>query len=132
VERVEQIRQEEQKQEQERADREAEFGKRAEEIRQRFKMKKINRKQLCEAAEALELERVTVESDVEMPVTTPYQTMTQDDEGEDEIEEEVPKLTKVKAITPSSSKHKGRGDGSAVYAEVLGLVSNTLNYFKII
>jgi hypothetical protein len=62
----------------------------------------------------------------------PYQTTMQDDEGEDEVEEEILELTKVKAIAPSSSKRKGRGDGSAIYAEVVGLVSNTLNYFEII
>jgi hypothetical protein len=54
-------------------DREAEFDWRAEEIMQAFKSKKIDSKQLRKAAEALELERVTMESVVETPVTTPYQ-----------------------------------------------------------
>jgi hypothetical protein len=55
-----------------------------EEIRQVFKIKKIDGKQLREAAEALELERATVESVTEMPVIMSYQTTMQDDEGEDE------------------------------------------------
>jgi hypothetical protein len=80
----------------------------------------------------LELEWVTVASVAETPATTPYQTTTQDDEGEDEVEEEVPESMKVKAVVPSSSKCKGRGDGSVVYAEVSGLVSIILNYFKMI
>jgi hypothetical protein len=113
-------------------DREAEFDWRVEEIRNVFKMKKIDGKQLCEAVETLEPERVMVESVAEMPATMPYQTTTQDDKRKDEGEEEVPESTKVKVIMPSSSKHKGQGDGSAIYAEVLSLVSNTLNYFEII
>jgi hypothetical protein len=68
----------------------------------------------------------------ETPAMMPYQTTMQDDEGEDKVKEEVPESTRVKAITPSSSKCKGQGDGSAVYAEVSGPVSITLNYFKII
>jgi hypothetical protein len=87
-------------------------------------MKKINGKRLCEAAEALKLERAMVESVAEMLATTPYQTTMQDNEGKDEVEDEVPELMKVEAIAPSSSKHKGQGDGSAVYAEVSGPVSN--------
>jgi hypothetical protein len=72
MEHVEHIRKEEQKQEQEHVDREAECDWRAEEMRQAFNMKKINGKQLCKAVEALELERVTVDSVAEMPATTPY------------------------------------------------------------
>jgi hypothetical protein len=132
AERLERIRQEEQKQEKEQVDREAEFDRRAEEIRQAFKTKKIDGKQLREAVEALELEQVTVKSVAETPATTPYQTTMQDDEGEDEIEEEVLELKRVKAIAPSSSKHKGQGDESTVYAEASGPVSDTLNYFNII
>jgi hypothetical protein len=74
--------------------------------------------------EVLELERATVESVTETPATTPYQTMMQDDEGEDEVEVEILESMKVKVIMPSSSKHKGRGDGSTIYAEVSGPVSN--------
>jgi hypothetical protein len=129
---LDQIRKEEQKWEQERLDREAEFDWRAEEIRQAFKSKKIDSKQLRKAAEALELERVTMESVAETPATTPYQTMTQDNKGEDKVEDDIPESTKVKVITPSSSKRKGRGDGSTIYAKVSGLVRNTLNYFEII
>jgi hypothetical protein len=44
----------------------------------------------------------------------------QDDEGEDNILESM----NVKVIVPSSSKHKGWGDGSAIYTEVSGPVSN--------
>jgi hypothetical protein len=84
-----------------------EFNWRAEEIRQASKTKKINGKQLRKAAEALELERATVESVAEMLVTMLYQTTTQDDEGEDEIEDKVPELMRVKAIVLSSSKCKG-------------------------
>jgi hypothetical protein len=82
-----------------------EFNWRAEEIRQAFKIKKINSKQLCEAVEVLELERVTAESVAEMPVTMPYQTMMQDDKGKDE--DDSVESTKVKAIMLSSSKCKG-------------------------
>jgi uncharacterized OsmC-like protein len=70
AEHIEQIRKEEQKWEQERVDREVEFDRRAEEIRNAFKMKKIDGKQLCSVAEALELERATVESVAEMPYQT--------------------------------------------------------------
>jgi hypothetical protein len=69
---VECIRKEEQEREQECIDKEAEFDCRAEEIRQAFKMKKINGKQLCKAAEVLELERATMESVAETPAATSY------------------------------------------------------------
>jgi hypothetical protein len=78
-----------------------------EDIRQAFKMMKIDGKQLREAAEALELERETVESVSETPATMPYQTTMQDNEGEDEIQDKVPESMRVKAITPLSSKRKG-------------------------
>jgi hypothetical protein len=88
-------------------DREAKFDQRAEEIRQAFKMKKIDGKQLRKAVEALELEQATIESVAETLETMPYQTIMQNDEGEDEVEDQVLELMKVKVIAPSSSKHKG-------------------------
>jgi hypothetical protein len=68
-----------------------------------LKTKKIDGKQLHKAAEALELERATVDSVTETPATMPYRTTMQDDEGEDNILESM----NVKVIVPSSSKHKG-------------------------
>jgi hypothetical protein len=72
-----------------------------------LRSKKIDGKQLRKAVEALELERATVECVAEMPATTPYQTMMQDNEGKDEVEDEIPESTNVKVITPSLSKRKG-------------------------
>jgi hypothetical protein len=88
-----------------------------------FKTKKIDGKQLHKAAEALELERAMADSVTEMPVTTLYQTTMQDDKGEDKAKDNILELTKAKVIALLSSKCKGQGDGSAIYAEVLGPVS---------
>jgi hypothetical protein len=81
-----------------------EFDRWVEEIRQAFKMKNIDGKQLHKAVEALELERAMADSVTETPVTMPYQTTTQDDEGEDKVKD---KISEVKAIAPSSSKCNG-------------------------